>query len=295
MGFFDFFKKGNKDNEVTADEAIGKAKAEEPAFPETEAEEMISENSEGTVSADTSTTDAPESNTSEIVSETDGPEVNAEASPAEAENMQEEMQDTPAPEEAAPNAPVKFTPEQLAERKAQQEELTKKRDSEGMVLSYLIQRHHEIKTVDSFKSALDSLTNCWLWVPMRMQMSKNDAVALQEAQKTRQKYAPKDPVRLVPALIRTKDGELVYSSFTNRDEIPKEMTKQFIWVQVPSGKCAQTVVASPQISSMIINPNSKSLLLKKELLEKLVKPVSKPDEQAAKDLASEPDTTGYTS
>jgi hypothetical protein len=87
----------------------------------------------------------------------------------------------------------------------------------------------------------------------------------------------------------------VYSSFTNRDEIPKEMTKQFIWVQVPSDKCAQTVVASPQISSMIINPNSKSLLLKKELLEKLVKPVSKPDEQAAKDLASEPDTSGYTS
>ena len=59
MGFFDFFKKGNKDNEVTADEAIGKAKAAEPASSETEAEEMISENSEGTVSADTSTTDAP--------------------------------------------------------------------------------------------------------------------------------------------------------------------------------------------------------------------------------------------
>lgn len=294
MGFFDFFKKGNKDNEVTADEAIGKAKAEEQASPETEAEEMISESSEGTVSADTSEADAHESD----APETDETEVNAEASPAESENMQEGLQDTSAPEtpeEAAPNAPVKFTPEQLAERKAQQEELTKKRDSEGMVLSYLIQRHHEIKTVDSFKSALDSLTNCWLWVPMRMQMSKNDAAALQEAQKTRQKYAPKDPVRLVPALIRTKDGELVYSSFTNRDEIPKEMTKQFIWVQVPSGKCAQTVVASPQISSMIINPNSKSLLLKKELLEKLVKPVSKPDEQAAKDLASEPDTTGYTS
>lgn len=294
MGFFDFFKKGNKDNEVTADEAIGKAKAEEPASPKTEAEEMISESSEGTVSADTSEADAHESD----APETDETEVNAEASPAESENMQEGLQDTSAPEtpeEAAPNAPVKFTPEQLAERKAQQEELTKKRDSEGMVLSYLIQRHHEIKTVDSFKSALDSLTNCWLWVPMRMQMSKNDAAALQEAQKTRQKYAPKDPVRLVPALIRTKDGELVYSSFTNRDEIPKEMTKQFIWVQVPSGKCAQTVVASPQISSMIINPNSKSLLLKKELLEKLVKPVSKPDEQAAKDLASEPDTTGYTS
>jgi hypothetical protein len=294
MGFFDFFKKGNKDNEVTADEAIGKAKAEEQASPETEAEEMISESSEGTVSADTSEADAHELD----APETDETEVNAEASPAESENMQEGLQDTSAPEtpeEAAPNAPVKFTPEQLAERKAQQEELTKKRDSEGMVLSYLIQRHHEIKTVDSFKSALDSLTNCWLWVPMRMQMSKNDAAALQEAQKTRQKYAPKDPVRLVPALIRTKDGELVYSSFTNRDEIPKEMTKQFIWVQVPSGKCAQTVVASPQISSMIINPNSKSLLLKKELLEKLVKPVSKPDEQAAKDLASEPDTTGYTS
>ena len=294
MGFFDFFKKGNKDNEVTADEAIGKAKAEEPASPETEAEEMISDSSEGTVSADTSEADAHESD----APETDETEVNAEASPAESENMQEGLQDTSAPEtpeEAAPNAPVKFTPEQLAERKAQQEELTKKRDSEGMVLSYLIQRHHEIKTVDSFKSALDSLTNCWLWVPMRMQMSKNDAAALQEAQKTRQKYAPKDPVRLVPALIRTKDGELVYSSFTNRDEIPKEMTKQFIWVQVPSGKCAQTVVASPQISSMIINPNSKSLLLKKELLEKLVKPVSKPDEQAAKELASEPDTTGYTS
>ena len=287
MGFFDFFKKGNKDNEVKAEEAAGTTIAAESAAPETGAGKAISENSEGAVSADISEADAPVADTEAASSET-------EVSQKESPNMSTGDSQAVNPEQET-DAPQKLTPEQLAERKAQQEELTKKRDSEGMVLSYLIQRHHEIKTVDSFKSALDSLTNCWLWVPMRMQMSKNDAVALQEAQKTRQKYAPKDPVRLVPALIRTKDGELVYSSFTNRDEIPKEMTKQFIWVQVPSGKCAQTVVASPQISSMIINPNSKSLLLKKELLEKLVKPVSKPDEQAAKELASEPDTTGYTS
>ena len=288
MGFFDFFKKGNKDNEVTADEANGKATAAESASPETEAQEKISESSEGVVSADTSESTETGADT---------PAADVEAASAETEelpNMSFGESQAVTPEQTA-GSPQKLTPEQLAERKAKQEELTKKRDSEGMVLSYLIQRHHEIKTVDSFKSALDSLTKCWLWVPMRMQMSKNDAAALQEAQKTGQKYAPKDPVRLVPSLIRTKDGELVYSSFTNRDEIPKEMTKQFIWIQVPSGQCAQTVVASPQISSMIINPNSKSLLLKKELLEKLVKPVGKPEGQEAQDLASEPDTTGFTS
>ena len=259
MGFFDFFKKGNKDNEVKAEEAAGTTIAAESAAPETGAGKAISENSEGVVSADTSESDEAELST------------------------------------PAADAPQKLTPEQLAERKAQQEELTKKRDSDGMVLSYLIQRHHEVRTEDSFKSVLDSLTNCWLWVPMRMQMSKNDAAAMQEAQKNGQKYAPKDPVRLAPQLIKTKDDELIYSSFTNRDEIPKEMTKQFIWIQVPSGHCAQTVVASPKISALVINPNSKSLLLKRELLEKLVKPVPRPDAQAAQDLASEPDTTGYTS
>ena len=287
MGFFDFFKKGNKDNELTADEAVGTTIAAESAAPETGADNMTSDSSEGAVSADISEADAPVADTEAASSET-------EVSQKESPNMSTGDSQAVNPEQAT-DAPQKLTPEQLAERKAQQEELTKKRDSDGMVLSYLIQRHHEVRTEDSFKSVLDSLTNCWLWVPMRMQMSKNDAAAMQEAQKNGQKYAPKDPVHMIPSLIRTKDDELIYSSFTNRDEIPKEMTKQFIWIQVPSGHCAQTVVASPKISALVINPNSKSLLLKRELLEKLVKPVPRPDAQAAQDLASEPDTTGYTS
>ena len=153
MGFFDFFKKGNKDNEVTADEAVGSSIAEESAVPETEAEKTISESSEGAVSADTSESDATGLSTPAADFETASAET--EVSQKELQNMSSGEGQAVTPEQAAADAPQKLTPEQLAERKAKQEELTKKRDSEGMVLSYLIQRHHEVKTVDSFKSALD--------------------------------------------------------------------------------------------------------------------------------------------
>lgn len=266
MGFFDFFRKGNKEDAQPAVEGTTGATAIENA------EEAA---------ADTEAENAAEEQTAE----------------APAEDAQAGESDAPAGNASgnAGPAPQKFTPEQIAARKAKQNELTQKRDSEGMVLSYLIQRHHEISTVDSFKSVLESLQTCWLWVPMRMQVSKTDAVNMQVARQQGKKYSPKDPVKLVPSLIKTKDGQLVYSSFTNRDEIPKELTKQFIWVQVPSGQCAQAVVTAPNISAMVINPNSKSLLLKKELLQKLVKPVKTPEQQQAQDLASEPDTSGFTS
>ena len=276
MGLFDFFKRSNtEDSEIKKEEPAVKTAAPEVKTAETEVKASDSEDTDSVVKDD---------------------DALHESGKQDAEGKKESAHEPVS--ESIPNAQPasqKLTPEQMAERKAKQEELSRKRDSDGMVLSYLIQRHHEIKTTDSFKSALESLQNCWLWVPMRMQMSPKDAQAMQEARQAGKQYAPKDPVRLVPAMIRTKDGQWIYSSFTNKDEIPKEMTKQFMWVQIPSGKCAQTVAASPDISALIINPNSKSLLLKKELLQKLVKPVNAPGQQAAPDLASEPDMSGYTS
>lgn len=279
MGLFDFFKKKNKSEVIEEEQGVDSTAAVEEAAAE--AENNVND------TAEEAATEA-----AQAVGETESGAAEEELQLAEESAGVEEA---PVPQDEPNPVRPEIIPEQQAELKKKREEEEKKREEEGKVLSFLIDRHNDQRSGESLQTCIKALSTSWLWVPMRMQMSKNDAAALQEAQKTGQKYAPKDPVRLVPALIRTKDGELVYSSFTNRDEIPKEMTKQFIWVQVPSGKCAQTVVASPQISSMIINPNSKSLLLKKELLEKLVKPVSKPDEQAAKDLASEPDTTGYTS
>lgn len=306
MGLFDFFKKKKPDSveaeermpepqetQVDTDVEVIQEEAEES--PDVQAEEaqsmeetaqveqteenVQSEQTEETNSAESASDNAPASDVHE-----------AQSGPASASGVQE-AQHGPAPGQHRPP----LTPEEMAKKRAEQEELTKKRDGEGMVLSYLIQRHHDMRNGDSFKSVLESLTTCWLWVPMRMQVSKADALAMEAARKEGRKYAPKDQVRLAPSLIRTKDGQLVFSTYTNRDEIPKDMQKQFIWVQMPSGQCGRNVLINPSINAMVINPTGKSLLLKRELLEKLMKPVRTPEQQAEQDLASQPDTTGYTS
>ena len=147
---------------------------------------------------------------------------------------------------------------------------------------------------------LQCLTTCWLWVPMIMQLSKEDAAAIQSARQSGRKVTPKDRVRLVPAMLKARDGKMIYSTFSNREEIPADLQKKFVWVQMQSGQCARNVVANSGIEAMVVNPNSKSLLLKRDLLEKIVKPLNESTTRNTQtsdtdDLAKEPDTTGYTS
>lgn len=282
MGIFDFFKKkdadGNEAERALKESPEGKGSDDRPA------EDLAGESGQNPDEKDIETAEAAGGPTEEVTGESTAEEMGESAAESGAGSM---------------GGPAALTPEQMAERKAKQEELTRKRDEDGKVLAYLIDRHHEMKNADSFKTVLQSLTTCWLWVPMIMQLSKEDAMAMQAARQNGQKAVPKDRVRLVPAMLKARDGKMIYSTFSNREEIPEDLQKKFIWVQMQSGQCARNVVANSGIEAMVVNPNSKSLLLKRDLLEKIVKPLEDPAQKAktsdSDDLTKEPDTAGYTS
>ncbi|MDO4804968.1 MAG: SseB family protein [Lachnospiraceae bacterium] len=274
MGLFDFFKKKNKEEVGTPVEEASRAEQTADSNEAAAKPEMM---------GDTDQEAGMAGQVSAGGQEADG----AAATPTSAEAQEAGAADQPfaggqaaagqqpfAGTQAAGGAAAQpLTPEQLAARKAEQEELARKRDEDGKVLAYLIDRHHELKTKESFQAAIKSLTEVFLCVPMRMQFSSSDTAAMQAAKQEGRKVEPKDPVRLAPSLMKTKEGELIYAAFSNRDEIPKELQNKFVWVQMPSGQCAHFVVINKNISAMVINPHSKSLVLKRDLLEKLVKPV----------------------
>ena len=283
MGIFDFFKK--KDADGNEAEMALKESAEEKESDDQPAEDLADGAGQNPDETGADTAEAAGGPTEEVPGESTAEEMGESAAESGAEPME---------------GPVKLTPEQIAERKAKQEELTKKRDEDGKVLAYLIDRHHEMKNAESFKTVLQSLTTCWLWVPMIMQLSKEDAAAIQAARQSGRKVTPKDRVRLVPAMLKSRDGKMIYSTFSNREEIPADLQKKFVWVQMQSGQCARNVVANSGIEAMVVNPNSKSLLLKRDLLEKIVKPLNESTTRNAQtsdtdNPAKEPDTTGYTS
>ena len=107
---------------------------------------------------------------------------------------------------------------------------------------------------------------------MRIQMSNEDAEAIRNAGKG-VKVRPKDPVKLRPELLKNKDGKVFMPVFATKEEVPEDMRKRFVWVQMPSGQCGLYVLQNQQVGALIVNPFSKGLVLQRELLSKILKPV----------------------
>ena len=246
MGLFDFFKKKNKSEVIEEEQSTNSAAAVEEVTAETEND----------------MNDAVEA-AEEAVQEAEEAEQTAE---------EETAAEAPAPQ-AAPNPvnPV-LTPEQQAELKKKREEEEKKREEDGKVLSFLIDRHNDQRSGESLQTCIKALSTSWLWVPMRIQMSNEDADAVRNAGKG-VKVRPKDPVKLRPELLKNKDGKVFMPVFATKDEVPEDMRKRFVWVRMPSGQCGLYVLQNQQVGALIVNPFSKGLVLQRELLSKILKPV----------------------
>ena len=245
MGLFDFFKKKNKSEVIEEEQSTNSAAAVEDV----------------TAEAENDVSDAVEA-AEEAVQEAEEAGQTAEEKKAE---------EAPAPQAAPDPAKPVLTPEQQAELKKKREEEEKKREEDGKVLSFLIDRHNDQRSVESLQTCIKALSTSWLWVPMRMQMSNEDAEAIRSAGKGA-KVRPKDPVKLRPELLKNKDGKVFMPVFATKEEVPEDMRKRFVWVRMPSGQCGLYVLQNQQVGALIVNPFSKGLVLQRELLSKILKP-----------------------
>lgn len=145
-----------------------------------------------------------------------------------------------------------------------------KREDKARVLAYFIERYESEKTVANLESCLKNFVDVWLWVPMRMQFSASDAAGL-KAQTADKKYVPKDPVRLVPELLKLQNGDVLYFSFTSRDEISDEFLQKYVWMQMPSIQCATFIAKHSVVTAIVVNPFSKNIALKRDFMMKYMK------------------------
>ena len=145
-----------------------------------------------------------------------------------------------------------------------------KREDGARVLGYFIERYDSDKTVANLQNCMNNFMDVWLWVPMRMQFSAADAAGL-KTQTMARKYVPKDPVRLVPELLKAPNGDVLYFSFTSRDEISESFMQKYVWMQMPSLQCSVFIAKHPEVTAIIINPFSKNLALKRDFMMKVIK------------------------
>lgn len=175
-------------------------------------------------------------------------------------------QPTPGPSPTATALPA-ITPNKLMS--VNNPDILKREDS-ARVLGYFIERYDSEKTVANLQNCLNNFTDVWLWVPMRMQFSTSDAVGF-KTQTMARKYVPKDPVRLVPELLKAPNGDVLYFSFTSRDEITEQFMQKYVWMQMPSLQCSVFIAKHPEITAIVINPFSKNLALKRDFMMKVIK------------------------
>jgi len=145
-----------------------------------------------------------------------------------------------------------------------------KREDSARVLGYFIERYDSDKTVANLQNCMNNFMDVWLWVPMRMQFSTADAAGF-KTQTMGRKYVPKDPVRLVPELLKAPNGDVLYFSFTSRDEISESFMQKYVWMQMPSLQCSVFIAKHPEVTAIVINPFSKNLALKRDFMLKVIK------------------------
>ena len=145
-----------------------------------------------------------------------------------------------------------------------------KREDSARVLGYFIERYDADKTVANLQNCMNNFMDVWLWVPMRMQFSTKDAAGF-KTQTMERKYVPKDPVRLVPELLKAPNGDVLYFSFTSRDEISESFMQKYVWMQMPSLQSSIFIAKHPEVTAIVINPFSKNLALKRDFMMKVVK------------------------
>lgn len=261
MGLFDIFRRKKEEAPAEAAENEAVSLPEEPTDGEAEAAQDAAEEPEEALPEE-----EPAEAVEEDVTPSDMPAEEAGPAPDASE-----IKGAPFtfPEQAG--GMKKLSPEEIQERrekaKAQQEEM----EAKGKLLSYMIDQYHEQRTPKALEAAIRCLGDTVVVVPMQMVLEKSDAEAMALARQQGRQYKPVKPVRLVPAFLNTPKGGLHYPVFASRADIPKDQVKKFIWANIPATRCSLDVIRNEKLAALVVNPFGKSLVLKRELLQKIVK------------------------
>jgi len=152
---------------------------------------------------------------------------------------------------------------------------------DAKLVSYLIDRHRELKTAESLNAVLEAVQNVSYIVPMNMRMHIDDAKRFKELHG--KNFKPKHPVQFIPQPVQGEDGQVFLPAFVTKEDVPEDNIPKFTWALMPSIQCGGSVLRTDKVNGLLLNPFSTRFLMKRELLEKMIKVVKteKNDEGAA--------------
>ena len=158
--------------------------------------------------------------------------------------------------------------------------VTREQLQDGRVLTYLIQQFIKEPKKENLIRVFRCLRDSNVWIPMNMELSKEDEEQFKQAQKG-DTITTKEGIRLRPEVVKGQEGVSYLPVFSRKDEMPKQFQENNTIVHVSFMECIQIVKRMSHIDEIVLNgyTNGKSIKLDLQYLEAI--------EQLPSELTSE--------
>lgn len=150
-------------------------------------------------------------------------------------------------------------------KEQQTAEASDRKEDNGKVLEYLIEKHHVERSEASMMSVIHALQESNVWVPMTVKLSEEDVQALMNVKKS-EMVTTKNGMKMQPAMLKTQDDEWYYPVFTSKEQAPEAYRKGISMVNLSFRQYAMAALNNPNIKGMVVNAFEKSFVLPKDFL-----------------------------
>lgn len=123
----------------------------------------------------------------------------------------------------------------------------------------LIEAFHKNQNNETYKAVLDALFPASVFVPMTPVPGSEN-----KDEKT---------MKFTPAFVQNRDGEKLFSAFSDKSQITEEYRNKFSSVTMPFGAACSLAAKIPDCEKIIVNPFTKPFVINKELVENVAKAV----------------------
>lgn len=148
------------------------------------------------------------------------------------------------------------------------EDLKKALES-GNVLAGLLNNFVNNPVDDTLYPFLNCLIDSDLWIPMHVEMSKEDEELLKNSKKGEEIKTIED-IKMKPDILKSGD-ELFFPIFTQMEQVPEEYKENFSWAKMPLISCIELCEATENCEAIVIDAFTSKFEIHKELQEFLKK------------------------
>lgn len=160
----------------------------------------------------------------------------------------------------------KYQRDQFSETK----ELSEVNDKLAWLVCNYLMENEKGERMTKILNILSFLQNTTVWVPCSAKYSDRDVQKFLSAKKG-DVITTEDEMRMKPDILKNEAGNLYFPVFSTKDEAPESYAKNFSWMNMSFVQCCNLVKSHAETDEIIINAYSNSLVIKKELIDIVLK------------------------